>query len=1168
MSLYGDSGIIILSDSDDEDETPQINNHTSDIQKQQQQPQPPQQQQIPLDIPSASVSPTSTPPTQGNGPSILHSRPTSMTSNSIQQPAPKRLRLDSLNSTKRIGRLDSLNTTRRSNNNAPSLFVNRNQTPSVVLLTSSNSDTPANGSSRSTTQSVTPLTLGINTRVPPTATGSRDRVEVISLSSDDEDGNDLSFNQSFVDTPPSHVISPDNANDADGDDELMILSPDIAKVGKFKPSSFEQRGYQEIQYPQQHQQQQPYQWGDFSYATDASGQQQQTYNNPRLANGLYNQPAPVPHADQNLNLIRQQEFLNRQSRMAQDIFKLQQDKRTLQQKLQSIKTTIDNYKNQLITHKRKLSEAVRTGDEHTRLATRRLVEFLMSGISKLQSSIPSYATKIQAINSHLTHLGRMGALPPGVNPVDLTTTIAYEQPPIQPVIQQPIGYQSNIYADDSDIRNLMDNIKPPEDLIEGMESTPEELNISLLKHQRIGVAWMKRMEDSRHHGGILADDMGLGKTVQTIALMMAHKPLDELECKTTLIVGPVSLLRQWAAEIESKIKPTYPLHVGIYHGLERKSMSSYESLREYDVLLTSYHTLSNEWKRHFAEELAELKASKDPNLPDSNSGGRSYDSPFYGNNSRFYRIVLDEAQAIKNRNAFASKAVIYLKAKYRFCLSGTPMQNNVEELYPIIRFLQIKPYNNLQKFRADIIVPLKSKSGNYDKRDQNDSMRKLRAILSAILLRRTKTSEIDGKPILELPEKVLHSDFVEMDEQEMKFYKELETGIQKKAEKMLDERKMTGVLVLLLRLRQACCHQYLVEIGEMKAAQRSNNENLLNDWKKMYYMNTCLEEKVLLNVKRLTSSSLLPAPGADVKLDESDNEEMLTCPVCFDVLSEDSSMVLFAECGHLICQSCIEAFFEKNTADEDNSGNRIATCSECNTPVKETNLIDYIIFKKTHQENLPEQEVKRFCEQYYNTSNKKDNLAIIHDLVRRDEGFTPSAKMEKAIELIKNVFLTKPGEKIIIFSQFVTLFDLMKLVLRREKIDFLRYDGSMNMDHKNTVIKQFYQTDTKVLLLSLRSGNVGLTLTCASHVIIMDPFWNPYVEEQAMDRAHRIGQQREVNVHRILISGTVEKRIMELQDLKKELVESALNEKEMKSVSRLGQRELGFLFGLNDLRAP
>lgn len=96
----------------------------------------------------------------------------------------------------------------------------------------------------------------------------------------------------------------------------------------------------------------------------------------------------------------------------------------------------------------------------------------------------------------------------------------------------------------------------------------------------------------------------------------------------------------------------------------------------------------------------------------------------------------------------------------------------------------------------------------------------------------------------------------------------------------------------------------------------------------------------------------------------------------------------------------------------------------------------------------------------------------------------------------------------------------------------------------------------------MKAGNAGLNLTAASQVIILDPFWNPFVEEQAIDRAHRIGQMRPVRVHRILIQDTVEDRIIALQEKKRELINTALDEKASKGITRLGVSELRFLFGL------
>ncbi len=98
------------------------------------------------------------------------------------------------------------------------------------------------------------------------------------------------------------------------------------------------------------------------------------------------------------------------------------------------------------------------------------------------------------------------------------------------------------------------------------------------------------------------------------------------------------------------------------------------------------------------------------------------------------------------------------------------------------------------------------------------------------------------------------------------------------------------------------------------------------------------------------------------------------------------------------------------------------------------------------------------------------------------------------------------------------------------------------------------------MLVSLKAGNSGLNLTAASQVIIFDPFWNPYIEEQAIDRAHRIGQLRPVQVHRLLVEDTVEDRIVQLQEKKRELIESALDENASRSIGRLGVRELAYLF--------
>lgn len=122
----------------------------------------------------------------------------------------------------------------------------------------------------------------------------------------------------------------------------------------------------------------------------------------------------------------------------------------------------------------------------------------------------------------------------------------------------------------------------------------------------------------------------------------------------------------------------------------------------------------------------------------------------------------------------------------------------------------------------------------------------------------------------------------------------------------------------------------------------------------------------------------------------------------------------------------------------------------------------------------------------------------------------------------------------------------------------------MSPDTRGEAVDDFKdpQKDVRIMLVSLKAGNAGLNLNVASQVIILDPFWNPYIEEQAIDRAHRIGQKNEVTVHRVLIAETVEDRIIALQDQKRALISEALDEKSGHNIARLGVQELAYLFGV------
>jgi SNF2 family DNA or RNA helicase len=150
-----------------------------------------------------------------------------------------------------------------------------------------------------------------------------------------------------------------------------------------------------------------------------------------------------------------------------------------------------------------------------------------------------------------------------------------------------------------------------------------------------------------------------------------------------------------------------------------------------------------------------------------------------------------------------------------------------------------------------------------------------------------------------------------------------------------------------------------------------------------------------------------------------------------------------------------------------------------------------------------------------------------------------SSKLELLLESLDNV--VAEGHKALVFSQWTSLLDLTEPHLQAAKIDYLRLDGSTR--DRGAVVRGFQdQAGPPVLLISLKAGGTGLNLTAADHIFLLDPWWNPAVEDQAADRAHRIGQERPVMVYRLVAEETVEERILALQKRKREIAEAALGE--------------------------
>lgn len=468
------------------------------------------------------------------------------------------------------------------------------------------------------------------------------------------------------------------------------------------------------------------------------------------------------------------------------------------------------------------------------------------------------------------------------------------------------------------------------------------------------------------------------------------------------------------------------------------------------------------------------------------------------------------------------------------------------------------------------------------------AMQKLQALLKAILLRRTKTSKIDGMPILQLPPRTTEKVHVLFDEDEQGIYRALETSSQIEFNKYLRAgtvgRHYSNVLVLLLRLRQVCCHPHLIEFPG------ADNNAIINDIKKI---------DLVANAKLLSTEVV-------TRLIENGDSE---CPVCIDAVD---NAIIFFPCGHCICAECFARISDPaQGVAQGNDGTVEIKCPNCRTKIDPKKITDNMSFQKVHvtgegddegqggtKENNDEEDnsdddsddpsddesLQDFIVDDEGTSSRgrkrkrkekaprKKNLADLKKesmknakakrryLRRLEKTWETSAKIDKTMEILHDI-QDANEEKTIVFSQFTTLLDLLEVPIAREGWECKRYDGSMSPVQRNEAVLEFTDNPRcKILLVSLKAGNAGLNLVAASQVIILDPFWNPYVEDQAVDRAHRIGQIRPVTVHRILVENTIEDRILELQEKKRALIESALDENASKNLGRLGTRELSFLF--------
>jgi TATA-binding protein-associated factor len=523
---------------------------------------------------------------------------------------------------------------------------------------------------------------------------------------------------------------------------------------------------------------------------------------------------------------------------------------------------------------------------------------------------------------------------------------------------------------------------------------PVAIKADLRKYQQEGVNWLAFLNKYHLHG-ILCDDMGLGKTLQTICIVASdhhlraeeHKKTGSPETRPlpTLVVCPPSLTGHWKHEIS-----TYApfLNVLVYVGPPSWRSAVATTFASYDIVVTSYDI------------------------------GRN-DSPAIAAQNWNY-CVLDEGHIIKNAASKLTKAVKTFNADHRLVLSGTPIQNNVLELWSLFDFLMPgflgteKVFN--ERFAKPIAASRNSKSSSKEQEAGALALEALHKQVLPFLLRRLKEDVLS-----DLPPKIIQDYYCELSDLQKQLYEDF-VKIQKKTveEEPSDsgnKEKKQHIFQALQYMRKLCNHPALV----------------MNEKHPQY-------EKVIqeLQLKRQSIRDIAHAPKLQAL------QELL--------------------------QDCGIGVSDQNGSASSGSSQQAATLAAGVT--------------SQHRALV-------FCQ-------LKDMLNMVEN-------------------------------------------DLLKKHM--PSVSYMRLDGTTDARKRHDIVQQFNSDPSiDVLLLTTHVGGLGLNLTGADTVIFVEHDWNPMNDLQAMDRAHRIGQKKVVNVYRLITRNTLEEKIMGLQKFKLNIASTIINQ--------------------------
>ncbi|KAE8234652.1 hypothetical protein CF326_g304 [Tilletia indica] len=745
---------------------------------------------------------------------------------------------------------------------------------------------------------------------------------------------------------------------------------------------------------------------------------------------------------------------------------------------------------------------------------------------------------------------------------------------------------------------------------------PRMLTCQLKEYQLKGLNWLANLYEQGING-ILADEMGLGKTVQSISLMAYLAEVHDI-WGPFLVIAPASTLHNWQQEI-SRFVPTL------------KALPYWGSVKDRQVLRKF-------WNR---KQIAYNRDSPFHVLVTSYQLVVSDEAHFRRVNWQY--MVLDEAQAIKSSQSARWKTLLSFNCRNRLLLTGTPVQNSMQELWALLHFIMPSLFDSHDEFSEWFSKDIESHAENKGSSLNEHQLRRLHMILKPFMLRRIKKNVQN-----ELGDKIEIDLYCEMSARQKMLYRTLRTAVS--AQDIIEqathnESGLKHLMNLVMQFRKVCNHPELFERADVStpfafagSAQSGSIaregdflylpdstrsliemevpklfyedggffdvpaiqsragfdtkylDNLFSIWRADHIQRSLLQEPdsafatlPLLNLsagdaehayRNPTIERIVRAVEAERRWVEhealaADDDFSaaalrpfgLVCkpiPKAHEGVGLDSGMLMplngvAADYRHysVLAKPGARAIIPPAVAPPPEMVASSRTIYDRQKGYKHDALVSLALYGLANPEaRESEQRVERARAVLPGlpvhgilADSSEDQLpASTMQIPRMNKFIVDSSKLARLDELLRE--LKQGGHRCLVYFQMTRMIDLMEEYLIYRQYKYLRLDGASKISDRRDMVTD-WQTNPElfVFLLSTRAGGLGINLTAADTVIFYDHDWNPSNDSQAMDRAHRLGQTKQVTVYRLITKGTIDERIVKLARNKKEVQDIVVGNK-------------------------